>query len=304
LVHDDTFLVSDDNRDENRGMVIIHVHQLRDGDRYPMIEDCMDEKTYDSFCRIIYDKAGIALGSTKQALVHARLAKRLRALGMSNYDAYLNYLINDSSEDEIVQLLDVISTNTTSFFRETIHFTRLQSILKDWLKTGKRHFRIWCAAASTGEEPYTLSMVCQEALGGHRVDLRILATDISTNVLRQCKEGEYSVEKLSGVPPEYRNHWFEKTSDPLYVRASDSLRAPLVFARLNLMEVPYPMKGPFDIVFCRNVMIYFDREGRERFVKEAHRLLASGGYLFTGHSESLTGISSGLTAVEPSVYQK
>jgi len=269
-----------------------------------MIPESMDNRTYDAFRRIIHEKAGIALGNGKQALVHARLAKRLRALDLPDYDSYLKFLQEDTTEDEIVQLLDVISTNTTSFYREATHFDQLEVILKQWLAQGKRKFRIWCAAASTGEEPYTLSMVCQEALSAHAVDLRILATDISTRVLRTCQHGKYFDERMGGVPEILKHKYFEKTAEPGLLSAKTSLRAPLAFARLNLMDIPYPMKGPFDIVFCRNVMIYFDSDGRSKFVNEAVRLIVPGGYLFSGHSESLTGLSPSLKATKPSVYQR
>ncbi len=269
-----------------------------------MMEENMDQRTYDAFRKIIYDKAGIALGTGKQALVHARLAKRLRKLSLSDYDAYLRYLLEDESGEEIVQLLDVISTNTTSFFRESIHFDMLREILADWLQKGKRRFRVWCAAASTGEEPYTLSMVCQEAFGSTSVDFRILATDISTKVLRQCKLGEYPIDKMNGIPDGLIEKYFEPTAVRGIWSATPILRAPITFARLNLMESPYPMSGPFDVVFCRNVMIYFDKDGRKKFVDEAHRLLAPGGYLFSGHSESLTGLVQGMKCIKPSVYQK
>ena len=264
----------------------------------------MDSEVYEAFRRLILDKAGINLGNGRQALVHARLGKRLRALGLTDYYSYLDYVNKDKSGEEIVQLLDVISTNTTSFFREGVHFTFLEELIREWARTGKRKFRIWCAAASTGEEPYTLSMVIQDALHGHEVDLRILSTDISTKVLRLCKQGHYTCTKLESVPDPMRRRYFTETSDPEVMSANATLRAPLTFARLNLMESPYPMKGPFDVVFCRNVMIYFDREGRSKFVSEAVRLLAPGGYLITGHSESLTGISQGLKTVKPSIYQK
>lgn len=269
-----------------------------------MIEDNMDQRTYDAFRQIIHEKAGIALGPGKQALVHARLAKRLRKLNLPDYDSYLRYLLEDESGEEIVQLLDVISTNTTAFFRESVHFELLQEILKDWLSKGKRRFRIWCAAASTGEEPYTLSMVCQETFGTTSVDFRLLATDISTKVLRLCKLGEYSADKMSGIPEVLKRKYFTAGSMEGRLSATAQLRAPLTFARLNLMESPYPMAGPFDVVFCRNVMIYFDHDGRKKFVDEAHRLLIPGGYLFSGHSESLTGLVAGMKAIKPSVYQK
>lgn len=269
-----------------------------------MIEECMDQSTYNVFRQIIHEKAGIALGPGKQALVHARLAKRLRKLCLPDYDSYLRYLLEEESGEEIVQLLDVISTNTTSFFRESVHFELLTAILQEWLQNGKRRFRIWCAAASTGEEPYTLSMVAQEVFGTTPVDFRILATDISTKVLRVCRLGEYPLEKMGGIPDMMRRKYFVPSATNGVLSASPLLRAPLTFARLNLMETPYPMTGPFDVVFCRNVMIYFDQDGRKKFVDQAHRLLAPGGYLFSGHSESLTGLVTGLKAIKPSVYQK
>ncbi|HSQ43279.1 MAG TPA: protein-glutamate O-methyltransferase CheR [Fibrobacteraceae bacterium] len=268
----------------------------------PLAPDAMDAKTYESFRRIIHQKAGIALGNGKQALMNARLAKRLRALHLPNYQSYLDYLLKDDSQEEIVQLLDVISTNTTSFFREAEHFSRLGEILQGWYKKGNRRFRIWCAAASTGEEPYTLSMVCQEALGP-QVDLRILSTDISTRVLRQCRQGEYPREKCEGIPTPWLHKYFRQGKSGT-LSANTLLRSPLTFARLNLMDTPYPMRGPFDVIFCRNVMIYFDQDGRRTFVEQAHRLLSPGGYLFTGHAESLTGIALGFSPVQPSVYRK
>jgi len=269
-----------------------------------MIPDTMDERTYNSLRKIIYDQAGIALGEGKHALVHARIGKRLRALNLNDYDEYLQFLQNGNAQDEIVQLLDVISTNTTSFFRESVHFELLTEIIHAHTKAGKRQLRIWCAAASTGEEPYTLSMVVQEALAGVPMDLKILATDISTKVLAKCRTAEYSLDKLTVVTSHLRDKYFHWDPDSRLFTAKDILRSPLTFARLNLMENPYPMRGPFDVVFCRNVMIYFDKEGRLKFVNEALRLLAPDGYLFTGHAESLTGLSAGIKSIKPSVYQK
>ncbi len=268
-----------------------------------MIEE-IDSKSYEFFRKLIYDKAGIALGHSKQALVAARIAKRLRVLDLPSYQAYYDYLASGQNPEELVQMIDVISTNTTSFFRENSHFPRLQELLRDWHAKGRNRFRIWCAAASTGEEPYTLSMVCQEALPIEKVDLKILATDISTKVLRHCMEGEYTEDKAETIPHEYLYKYFRKSENPGYLKVQDHLKKPLTFARMNLMETPYTMKGPFDVIFCRNVMIYFDRAGRQKFVDEAVRLLPLGGYLFTGHSESISGYSNNLRALEPSVYQR
>ena len=257
---------------------------------------------YEEIRDLVYRKAGISLGESRQALVQARLSKRLRALQLDDFDDYLEFLREDETGEEIVQLLDVISTNFTSFFREDRHFHLLADIVKEAVERKAQKFRLWCAAASTGEEPYTLSMVVQEAAAGRIPDVKILATDISTRVLRACQEGRYEDAKLKNVPEASRKRWFRKESDA-YV-AGPELRAPLRFARMNLAEIPYPMQGPFDVIFCRNVMIYFDKEGRTKFVHQANRLLAPGGILVVGSSESLAGIATGMETIMPSVYRK
>lgn len=262
----------------------------------------IQDRHYEEIRELVHRKAGIALGGSRQALVQARLAKRLRALKLDDFDDYLGYLRSDESGEEIVQLLDVISTNFTSFFREERHFQLLSEIVQEAAKRGARKFRLWCAAAATGEEPYTLSMVVQEAADRRIPDIKILATDISTRALRACQEGRYEEEKLKNVPEASRRRWFQR--DGRHFVAGPELRAPLSFARMNLAEVPYVMKGPFDVIFCRNVMIYFDKDGRTKFVHEANRLLAPGGTLVVGSSESLAGIATGMTTVMPSVYRK
>lgn len=256
---------------------------------------------YEAIRTLVHRRAGIALGGSKQALVQARLAKRLRKLELSTYDEYLEYLDGPDSDEEIVQLLDAISTNFTSFFREEKHFDLLAQIVREASQKGLHRFRLWCAAASTGEEPYTLSMVVQEAAPAIN-DLKILATDISTRVLKSCREGAYDAQKFKNVPEPLQRRWWVRDGGSFL--AGESLRKPLTFARMNLAEAPYAMKGPFDVIFCRNVMIYFDTEGRRKFVNEARRLLAPGGHLFVGSSESLAGIADGFTSVMPSVYRK
>lgn len=263
----------------------------------------MKPASYSALREFVYRHAGIQLGDSKQALVLARVGQRLRALGQDDPDAYVREVLEKQDDEEIVHLLDAISTNFTSFFREEIHFQRLSDLLREWRSHGQTRFRIWCAAASTGEEPYTLSMVCQETLG-EGCDLRILATDLSTRVLDSCRRGVYHASRMDTVPPNSIRRWFDAPDSEGFASARDALRAPLAFARLNLVQVPYPMKGPFDVVFCRNVMIYFDTEGRTRFVREAARLLKPGGYLFVGHAESVSGLAAGFKAVAPSVYQR
>lgn len=263
----------------------------------------MKQASYAALRDFVYERTGIQLGNSKQALVLARVAQRLRALGLDDPDEYIQAVLREEDREEIVHLLDAISTNFTSFFREQAHFSRLASLLQEWRGEGRTRFRIWCAAASTGEEPYTLSMVCQETLGDG-ADLRILATDLSTRVLDSCRLGVYHESRMEPVPPPSLKRWFSPPDPEGFRKASQALREPLSFARLNLMETPYAMRGPFDVIFCRNVMIYFDNSGRAKFVGEAARLLRPGGYLFVGHAESVAGIAAGFRAVAPSVYQR
>lgn len=262
----------------------------------------MDIEVYDAIRALAYEQAGMAMGEGKQALVQSRIAKRMRALGLETPRSYLEHLYRDGNGEEMVHLLDALSTNHTAFFREPHHFDLLTQIVKDWQTKGLRQLRLWCAAASTGEEPYNLSLVLQETLGTN-FDLKILATDISTRVLKACRDGIYGPERMAAVPPPLRERWFEPQAGDLW-SAGDELRRPLSFARLNLAHPPYPMTGPFDVIFCRNVMIYFDMSGRQKFVEQAERLLRPGGYLFVGTSESLNGISTSLRGVRPSVYRK
>lgn len=264
----------------------------------------MEKVIFDKFRAIVYEKSGISLNDGKEALVSARVAKRMRALGYTDHRKYLEHVSNDATGAEVVQLIDAISTNVTSFFREPVHFDLLAELVKKWLEEGQTRFRIWSAASSTGEEPYTIAMTMLEATRGARVDIRILATDISTAVLERCRQGAYSAEKVASVPPALREKYFAENRGAGTYTVKNSLRDLITFRRLNLSNPPFPMKGPLDVVLCRNVMIYFDNTVRGNLLKEVHRLLKPGGYLMVGHAESLTGILTSLKVVRPSVYVK
>ena len=266
----------------------------------------MDRKTFDSYRKLIYDKCGISLGENKEALVNTRVAKRMRQLGYDSHRKYLEYVLDDQSGTELIELIDAISTNTTSFFREADHFQYLSDLIGTWLEKGQRRFRIWCAASSTGEEPYTIAITMLEATQGMNVDIKILATDINTKVLKKCAAGTYEEEKIATVPKLIRNKYFNKvkTENSVLYQAKQNIRDILLFRRLNLSTPPYPMKGPMDIVLCRNVMIYFDSTVRKMLIDEFYRLLKNNGCLIVGHAESLTGLSSGFKVVKPSIYQK
>ncbi|MBI2422171.1 MAG: protein-glutamate O-methyltransferase CheR [Candidatus Hydrogenedentes bacterium] len=265
----------------------------------------MDEQTFIKFRDLIYQKSGISLGPQKIALVSSRITKRIRALHFSSEADYLNHVLADDSGEELVCLLDAISTNVTSFFREPAHFDLLSRLLRQWKNEGADRFRIWCAASSTGEEPYCIAMTALEALGT-ATDFRLLASDISTRALTLAREGVYDGNKLEPVPQDLKNRYFEpvETGNGAAFQAVPGLRKLISFNRLNLSTPPFPMKGPLDAVFCRNVMIYFDRKVRLQLLQEIHRLLKPGGYLLIGHSESLASMKTPFSRIEPSVYRK
>tara|TARA_R110001592_G_scaffold14602_4_gene65070 strand:+ start:232 stop:1038 length:807 start_codon:yes stop_codon:yes gene_type:complete len=266
----------------------------------------MNKTTFENFKQLVYEKSGITLGPQKVALVTARVAKRMRALDIADHDEYLRYVIADSTTNELVHLLDSISTNVTSFFRESAHYDFLTKLIEQWQVSSQPKFRIWCAASSTGEEPYCLAITTLEALGRSHPDFRILATDISTRALEAARVGTYSNAKLEPVSAGLRQKYFtrEGVGDSAEYTAKDELKRIISFNRLNLSAPPFPMKGPMDVVFCRNVMIYFDNKVRQRLLDEVVRLLKPGGYLMIGHSESLAGINVPLSVVQPAVYQK
>jgi chemotaxis protein methyltransferase CheR len=268
----------------------------------------MDRRTFDTFRQLIYDKSGITLGEGKEALVSARVGKRLRALGYDNYKDYLQFLTGNSreSEAEFIEFLDVISTNVTSFFRENDHFVFMADYVKKMVEEGRNKVRIWCAASSSGEEPYTLAMTFLENAQNFRGECKILATDISTTILEKARAGTYPEAKMAGVNPQLRSRYFTvsgSASNKVYT-VNDTLASMITFSRLNLSKPPFPMKGPFDLIFCRNVMIYFDNIVRKKLMDEFSRLLRPGGYLMVGHSESMAGLLCDMETVQPSVYLK
>jgi chemotaxis protein methyltransferase CheR len=266
----------------------------------------MDSTTFKRFREIVYEHSGIYLRDTKEAMVSARVAKRMRALGISTHKQYLSHLQQDSSGEEINLFLDVISTNVTSFFRENQHFVFLKNYMREALAEGKSKLRIWSAASSTGEEALSIAMTIRNVLGARPFDFKILATDISTNVLARAQSGIYEKEQMTNVSESMRRRYFIRVKDPDRVayQARDTLKKHIVYRRLNLSRPPFPLGGSLDIIFCRNVMIYFDNETRNRLVNEFYRLLLPGGYFLTGHAESLTSLTTPFTCIQPTIYKK
>lgn len=266
----------------------------------------MSDQDLSVFQRILHQKSGIVLVDSKRALVESRVTQRLRALSMSSYSQYLDFLKGDKTGEELVHLIDVISTNVTKFFREKDHFELLDQLVDDWATQGTRHLRVWSAACSTGEEPYTLAMTLHPHLLKHGLDLKILATDISTRVLAHAKEGLYQGHLLENIPVALRRKYFSKQAQDggNEFAVSEQLKQMIMFRRLNFTVFPYPIKGVFDVIFCRNAMIYFDSDLRARMVTEFARLLKPGGILMIGHAETLIGMEKVYRTLKPSVYQR
>lgn len=256
------------------------------------------------FQRILHEQSGIVLSANKRALVESRVMQRLRVLGMDGYGEYLDFLAADATGEELVHLIDVISTNVTKFFREPDHFELLDRKMSEWVAEGRTRLRLWSAACSTGEEPYTMAMTLHPHLARHGLDLKILATDISTRVLAQAQEGCYPADRLAGVPADLRGRFFApgRGQQEGQFLVSDKLKQMMMFRRLNFTVFPYPIKGVFDVIFCRNAMIYFDRDLRNRMVVEFARLLRPGGILMIGHAETLIGMEKRYRTIKPSVY--
>jgi chemotaxis protein methyltransferase CheR len=264
------------------------------------------EAEYEFIRRLIYEQSRINLGAEKKVLVAARVMKRLRALKLPNFDIYCQYLRSSKGRQEAPLLVEAISTNHTQFFRESRHFDFLKNVVvPKWRAHGPGPIRVWSAAGSSGEEPYTIAIVLSEALG-LKSDWRILATDISMRMLDLGRGGIYSADRLTQVPPELQRRYFQRgvgSSEGQY-RVKEELRRRVDFLQLNLLQPTYPFATEFDLIFCRNVMIYFDRETQQTLIEKITPRLIGGGYLMVGHSESLNGIHHRLSVVEPAIYQK
>ncbi|WP_430392088.1 CheR family methyltransferase [Dyella sp. 20L07] len=257
----------------------------------------------------VYEHCGISLGEHKRQLVQGRLLRRLRALQLRDFASYCELLRRDP-QGELGELASAISTNVTAFFRESHHFDQLTNeLLPRWIaeKKGGGRLRIWSAGCATGEEPYTLAIVLAEALEKHgsNIDAKILATDLSPQALETARKGVYPIERLEGVSTERRRRWFLRGEGEYdqYACVHPRLRELVSILPLNLLH-DWPMQGPFDAIFCRNVVIYFDKPTKQRLFQRYAGLLPDGGYLFLGHSESMYGLNDGFDLIGRTVYRK
>ena len=277
-----------------------------------LIQDLvLTDKDFHKIKELVYEHCGINLTESKKQLVRSRLAKRLRLGGFTTFPEYMRHVHNDKTGKEFSILIDSLSTNTTSFFREQMHFDFLcREFLPALLERKRKHhnskIRCWSAACSSGEEPYSVAItLLDETSGKGHWNIKILATDISTTILDRAKKGVYSEERIRPVSKAQRNRYLmtQRIQGEKVYEVNKSLRDIIIFKHLNLMEA-WPIKVPLDIIFCRNVMIYFDKQTQEALINRYWDILDSGGVLFTGHSESLTGIRHKFNYVQPTIYVK
>ncbi|UEM22366.1 protein-glutamate O-methyltransferase [Skermanella mucosa] len=265
---------------------------------------------FDQIAALLQQLTGIHLAPHKVEMVYSRLARRLRDLGMADFDAYCAFLSSESGESEIGLLVNALTTNLTRFYREPHHFEHLATVVLPRIQerqagAAKPRLRIWSAGCSSGEEPYTIAMTVASTVPDlHRWDVRILATDIDTHMVETARRGLYATDAATAIPPAVRSrHTAEQQQGTRRVLSmGEGLRRLITFKPLNLLE-DWPMRGPFDAIFCRNVLIYFDRHGRTEVIGKFHQLLDGDGHLYLGHSESLYGVSEQFRQVGPTSYQ-
>lgn len=269
----------------------------------------LNDALFNKFRSLIYEKTGINLSAEKKELLHARLGKRLRACNISSFEEYYNLVVRDQSGAEFTQFINSVSTNFTSFFRELNHFKALENTIIPQihsLSENRRPLQIWSAACSSGEEPYTLAIVLEEYF--QRVPgkgYRITATDISTRVLEQARKGIYPADRIDKVPDQFLRRYFQRGigKSTGFFKVKEEIRQRITFRHFNLME-RFPWQNEMDIIFCRNVMIYFDRRTQQQLVEKFYDCLVSGGFLIIGHSESISSLNHRFQQLEATIFRK
>ncbi|HEY1758119.1 MAG TPA: protein-glutamate O-methyltransferase CheR [Bryobacteraceae bacterium] len=265
--------------------------------------EVLSQREFDQISELAYKSCGIDLKNGKQELVQARLGKKIRQGQFGSFKQYYEHVVADTSGEELIALLDALTTNFTSFLREAVHFDFLRKTILPGL-TGE--IRVWSAACSTGEEPYTIAFSLLEELGLAAAGrIHILATDISSRALAAAERGAYEAERFKDFPMDWPRKYLLRGADRWegWYRVKPSIRRMIEFQRFNLMETLRPAHL-FQVIFCRNVMIYFDKQTQERLVNRFASCLTPGGYLLIGHSESLTGLKHPYDYVKPAVYRK
>jgi len=270
----------------------------------------LGDKDFDRLGKFIMSQYGIKMPPQKKTFLQGRLQKRLKELKFSDFAAYIDFVFSSRGRiEELPCMIESVCTNKTDFFREPVHFDFLLSQgFGDYIaKTGKKNLSVWSAGCSTGEEPYTIAMQLKEYSKLHQhIDFRILATDISNSVLQHAAMGIYIVDKTTMIPANYLVRYLQKGKGAYEhkVRVVSDLRRTITFQQFNLLDKDYNGMGIFDIIFCRNVLIYFERELQYKILRQFCQHISPGGYLFLGHSESIAGLDLPLTLIKPTIFMK
>lgn len=266
----------------------------------------MNDQNFNTISKIAYRYTGIKLPEQKRQMIYSRIARRIRALNLDNFDQYCE-IISDEKHAEFNEFINSITTNLTSFFRENHHFEYLESTIIPHLKKihgSNRKVRVWSAGCSTGEEPYSIAMTLLKSFGSSsNWDLKILATDLDSNVVTTGRNGIYVADRLSGLEPSLVKKWFSGNADSSQYAIADEAKNLIQFNRLNLLD-NWPMRNKFDIIFCRNVVIYFDKPTQMKLFDRYAEQLNDGGYLIIGHSESLHKLTDRFEAIGKTIYRK
>lgn len=267
-------------------------------------ETRLSGRDFDRVSALVMRLAGIVIKEHKREMIYSRLARRLRALSFDDVSTYLDFVESPAGEAEIGELINAVTTNLTSFFRENHHFEHFRTqMLEPMAASGQSRVRVWSAACSTGEEPYSIIMTALSAQGFRQFgDFKLLATDLDTNVLARAQAGVYGDDRQKGLSPDQLARYFSKSSDEGVV-VRDEVKSFITFKQLNLLH-DWPVKGPFDIIFCRNVLIYFEIDVKKKIVDRLTRLLRPGGALYLGHSESLLGDHPLLKSEGKTIYRR
>jgi chemotaxis protein methyltransferase CheR len=286
---------------------------MKDSQPYRDAVKAMSPKEFDRLSEFIIDHCGIKMPPAKKIMLESRLQKRLRSLGMASFSDYCEFLFDSPEGDgELVHMIDAVTTNKTDFFREPVHFqflteTALPEFLAESASSGRKKFVVWSAGCSSGEEPYTLAIVLNEFASQHPdFQYSILATDISTKVLEKAYAGIYDQHLVERIPPSIKQKYFLRSKDreKKLVRVTPELRSRISFQRVNLMDEHFTVPEEVDMIFCRNVIIYFERATQYKLLSRLCRCLKTGGYLFQGHSETVHGFDLPLVRIASTIYRK
>jgi chemotaxis protein methyltransferase CheR len=264
----------------------------------------LSEDNFKFIKSLLYDTAGINIPDHKQQMVFNRITKRIQGLDIKSFNDYIQYV--EKNEDEIINLINALTTNVTHFFRESHHFDHLKNEIQSLINNGQKRIRIWSAGCSIGAEPYSSAMTIDNILPNQSgIDIKILATDIDTNALAFARKAIYAERLLKGLPKVYLTKYFDKVeADEPSIKIKEKLRKIVYFNHLNLNLKDWPMTGPFDIIFCRNVLIYFDKAKQQEYVSKMIHLLKDNGYLYLGHSENSVMADRNLKICGPTIYKK